>query len=1532
MQGPRYFGDLMIHDTHATMKPDKYNAMRKNRLSIAMLLCCFSFAFGQTPVPSRFVFFKGDSLKDFDFTEAYKRLGAYSAQVRLSEQEKDIFMFRQEKAFIQNKYHLPVTVYSVPKNGIIPAGSKAMKINGRTYLLPRPAVALNHATASSTKQQAKATPPSPLASSCHNLDWEQGDLSGWSGSMGFHDNNGGGINETFYYYGLNPLTGPANAQNAFVGATNAPIGSCSGVTLVSGGTDPYSNVPMVMPGGNFSVRLGDAHANIGAGFTGDCEYSEQVPPASASYPSFSTSEASGEIVMLSFPVTASNCLVTYNYNVILNDPNHPLGNEPYFFADVVLATDTVTSATTCSNYYQRAGGGVPPAGFQTSLTPAPDGSPVFYSGWGGNTIDLHLRIGQTVIIMFFTAGCVPGAHFGYAYIDGSCGPLQFANSGTTVCAGSTQTITAPTTPPGTTYTWSGPGIVGSNTGVTITVNQPGTYSVTYNLPAPNIGCPITVSANVAFLPNPVLTPSQVDNVCGGGTAASATAAASGGNAPYNWAWTASGGGSIGGGATTQTITGLTTGTYTATLTNNVGCSVSHVYTIGAPATLSATSTPSNVACNGASTGSIIANPAGGTTNYTYSWNSAPAQTTQTATGLPAGTYICTITDKNGCTASTSATLSQPPTSPAVSVSSSSNSACTSSTGSITVAASGGSGSYTYTWAPVPPVGQGTVTASGLAPNTYTCTIHDANGCATSVTGSVATAGGPVSSLSSSTNPLCNAACTGVAVVNASGGTGALNYNWVPAPGSGQGSANASAMCAGTYSCTVTDANGCKSLTTAVITAPAAITATSSSVNASCGSANGSGSVNPSGGTGAFTYNWNPNPASGQGTATISNVSAGSYTCTITDANNCFIKKTVNINNSGGPSATTSSTNASCNAACSGTAQVTASGGTGALTYTWSPTPGSGVNSPIATGLCAGVYTCTIKDANGCLITKTDSITAPAALTFAPTSSNVKCNGACNGTASSSVSGGTAPFTYSWSNGAGTGANASGLCPNSYTCAVTDSKGCKASQTITITEPAKLTDTPNNTNVSCNGNNDGKGGLTISGGTQVTGGGYHIVWSPAPPAGQQGSANLNNLPPGSWTCVVTDSLGCTATDSIKITQPLVLSATDSVHNGNCKLPNGVIYVNPAGGNGGYNYSWSNGSTANPLTAGAGTYTCTITDALGCIATVTDSIKNMSSIPVTVVVTTTPRTFCSGGSILLTGSGGNGASYSWSTGSTADSIYVTAGGTYWLYAKNSCGSDSSKVDITVYTKPVVTIAGAGNICPGDSTQLTVSSLPLTIPPTTFAWSTGQTGSTIWVHNNGTYNVTASNPCGTGTSSGAVVVYNIAASFHANIYSGYNPLPVIFTDSSTTTAISWSWNFGDGSATASGKNPTHTFVNSGTYTVTETVLDKNGCKSTFVRTIVIHDLPSWIRIPNVFTPNGDGHNDVWQVEYQGIKSFSGKIFDRWGVLMADLKSVGAGWDGHTEGGGLSVSGTYFYMVHAEGEDGKIYDFKGYLMLIRE
>ena len=1670
--------------------------MNKKLLALLVILGMSSAMIAQTIIPSRYQFFQGDTLNGFDFNAAFNSMGAYSVKANLSETEKNIYMFRQEKAFMQNKYRLPVSVYQIPYNGVAPSGFKRIKIQGRSIAIPTQAAPKKNITQT---QRSTPPPPAPLASSCQNLDWEQGDMSNWSGSMGWDDYDG--TYQTLYYYGLAPLTGaPGGGQNPFVGGPNAAFGtSCVGVTLVSAGTDPYSNLPMKMPGGGaFSARIGDKTVNIGAGFAGSCDYSNQVPTNGGGCPgcppSWSTSESAGEILMLPYTVTAANCLLTYNYNILLNDNSHPAGEQPFFFADIVSAADTLTEVVACSGYFQEATTGVPPSGYGTSASTA-GGAPVFFSKWSGNTVDLSPVIGSQVILMFYMAGCVPGGHFGYAYVDGSCGPLQFANVGAPVCAGSNQTISAPTLPSGTTYSWSGPGIVGSNTTATIVVNTPGTYSLTYSLPAPNAGCPITISAVVVFNAPPSLTPTSANPVCNGGTTGSASVVASGGVGPYTYSWS-NGAGNV------SSIAGVGAGSYTATVTTSQGCSANHVFTITTPSAVtgsatqtatscnggsngtatanpsggtagytylwnsaptqstqtatnlpagayvctitdskgctgtanitvnqptpvSATNVETDATCNGGSNGIATANPSGGTAGYTYLWNSAPTQSTQTASNLPAGTYICTITDSKGCTTTTSATINQP-TPLTLSVAGSAPSACTSSTGTASVTPGGGTPGYTYVWNPAPGAGQGTVSVSGLAPGVYNCTIHDSKGCTQTTSVTINTAGGPTSTLSAPSNPLCNGVCNGSATVNASGGTGTLTYNWSPAPGAGQGTATASSLCAGTYNCTITDANGCTTTQSATITQPAAITATPSSGNASCGLSNGSASVSPAGGgTGGLVYNWTGGTiTSGQGTASVTGLAAGTYICTITDGNGCADPVNVSVNNTGGPTASSTATNITCNAACTGSATVTASGGTAPLTYNWSPAPGAGQGTATASALCAGTYICTITDATGCLVTQSDTIRQPAALAIAPTSSNVKCNAACNGTATATASGGTGVYTYAWTNGGGSAQTASSLCPNTYVCTVTDANGCSTTQNFTITQPNVLNAAPTQTNVTCNGNGNGSADVNVSGGTAA----YTYVWSGGTIGAGQGTASATGLAPGVYNCQVTDVNGCTTSQTFTITQPALLAVTPSQANPSCGgMTNGTATVNVTGGTPTYSYNWTPPPTGGQGTAFAtglssGTFNCTVSDSNHC--TISQSFTITQPTPLSVAPSQTNES-CNGnanGTATVNATGGTGLiyTYSWvpapgggqgtsiATGLppatyvctvtdsmgcfTSQSITITQpaplaitpaqtniscnGGTNGTATATTSGGT---VTYTYVWTPVPVggqgTATATGLSPGPEsctvtdangcsttqnftiTQPTVLAATATDSSTscnmpngsafanpsggtgayTYNWSPapggGQGTSNATGLSAGTYicTITDANGC-TAIASAAIApsVNTTNAYFNATANTGASPLPVTFTDSSTINPISWVWNFGDG-GTGSGQTVTHTYSAIGTFTVTETVTNADGCVNIYKRTVEVHELPSFLYIPNVFTPNDDGENDNWQVRYQGISQFDARIYDRWGVMMTELFAPDQGWDGHTSGGLKAVPGTYYYILTAKGDDGKKYDSTGFLMLIR-
>ncbi|MFI5148449.1 MAG: gliding motility-associated C-terminal domain-containing protein [Bacteroidia bacterium] len=1098
------------------------------------------------------------------------------------------------------------------------------------------------------------------------------------------------------------------------------------------------------------------------------------------------------------------------------------------------------------------------------------------------------------------------------------------------------------------------------------------------------GCTFTTTATVSGNPGPTALATTPTNAnCGGSTGSVVIGATTGGTGPFTYNFN-----SLGFSSTTS-YTGLVSGTYTVVVKDANGCTYSTTATVGNnPGPTALATTPTNTSCGG-NTGSVsIGSTTGGTGPFTYNFNSLGFSSTTSYTNLPAGTYTVIVKDANGCTYSTTATVGNNP-GPTALATTPTNTSCGSSTGSVTIGATtGGTGPFTYNFNSL---GYSSTTLySGLAAGTYTVLVKDANGCIFSTTATVGNNSGPTALASTPTNASCGASNGSVSIGSTTGGTGPYTYNFNSLGFSSTTTYNG--LPAGTYSVIVKDANGCTFTTSVTINNNGGPTAQAiTPAPATCGSANGSVNLGgTTGGTGPYTYNFNSLGFSS--TTSYTGIAAGTYTVVVKDVNGCTYSTTVTVPNSTGPSVTASSGNAAlCNAACNGSANVTVTGGTGALTYSWSPSGGNAATTPAS--LCAGSYTCTVKDSNGCVTTKivtltdppaivvstastrpatcnisngaaivsvtggtgaytyswaggggsTDSISAVAAGSYSVTvtdanncpqtytvsinnsggpsatlsaSGNVNCNGACNGTATVTASGGTGAYTYAWSPSGGTSATASSLCAGSYTCSIRDANNCLITQAVTITQPAALSaPLPAVTNIVCNGGNNGSATVTPGGGTSP----YTFSWSPV----TGNTATVTNLGPGIVYCLVTDANGCSVKDSATITQPAALSASLTSTQATCATQNGTAAVTAGGGTGTYTYAWSpsGGSSSSASGLAPGLYTCTVTDANGCTLNDTVTIANVGNPPVATVLASGPLTFCQGSSVTLHASGGT--TYSWSNGSTLDSIVVAASGTFTVTVTNSCGTSSAVTTVTVNPLPVAVLTGASKVCQGDSILLTASG------GTSYTWSTGSNSASIYVTAGGTYSVIVTNGCGTATAQTTVTLNSVTSHFTADSTTGYAPFNVNFTSNGSANAITWTWSFGDG-ATGSGQNPSHVYPTAGTYTATCTATDANGCSNTYQIVITVLDLPSWIYVPNVFTPNGDGKNDVYLIGSQGLTEFDMKIYDRWGVELAEIHNAGEGWDGRTKAGLLAADGTYYYVLHAVGTDKKIYDKQGFFQLI--
>ncbi|MBL0051842.1 MAG: SprB repeat-containing protein [Bacteroidetes bacterium] len=276
--------------------------------------------------------------------------------------------------------------------------------------------------------------------------------------------------------------------------------------------------------------------------------------------------------------------------------------------------------------------------------------------------------------------------------------------------------------------------------------------------------------------------------------------------------------------------------------------------------------------------------------------------------------------------------------------------------------------------------------------------------------------GPLATCSG-TDVLCNGGSDGSASVTATGGTAPYTYLW----SNGSTDASITGLTAGSYTVTVTDATGCISSCTHIVGEPTALTATCSATDASCGLATGTAMVVAADGTAPYSYSW----SNGSTDASITGLAAGVYTATVTDANGCIATCESTVNNLNGPVITCSSSDVTCNGGADGEASVSVSGGVGPLTFLWS----NGSTDASITGLTAGSYTVTVTDGNGCVAMCTSTITEPTALTATCSATDASC-GAATGTAMVVAADGTAPYSYSWSNGS-TDASITGLTAGVY---------------------------------------------------------------------------------------------------------------------------------------------------------------------------------------------------------------------------------------------------------------------------------------------------------------------------------------------------------------------------------------------------------------------------------------------------------------------------------------------------------------------
>ncbi len=502
------------------------------------------------------------------------------------------------------------------------------------------------------------------------------------------------------------------------------------------------------------------------------------------------------------------------------------------------------------------------------------------------------------------------------------------------------------------------------------------------------------------------------------------------------------------------------------------------------------------------------------------------------------------------------------------------------------------GPFSISWAG-PKLGLDTVTSDSvynLCPNTYSYTIIDSAD--NYVYGPIfvtITAPPPLTVNYTKRQERCNGNCDGWIITRISGETPNYTYRWSngvsgTAFGDPSNSFIDSGLCAGTYAIRIKDSNGCVNTFKTNITQPLPVTISFNPTEVSCnGSCNGAVTATVSGGHGGYTYKWSPG---GQTTATISSLCPGTYSLTAKDDSGCIGMNTVTITQPPALTLSISKNNITCNGNCNGSASVTVAGGTPAYTYKWS----NGATTSSVSSLCSGVYKIVVTDSHGCKDSANVSITQPLTININVSQTNISCNGNCNGSASVTVTGGTPVYTYKWSTGATT-SSISGLCVGIYKIVVTDSNHCKDSLNVTITQPTALAIALSQTNLTCNGNCNGKAAATVTGGTPA----YTYKWSNGAT-----SSSISSLCAGVYKIVVVDKNGCKDSANVTITQPpgMIITTTNTTVNcsGSCI---GTATVSVSGGSAPYTYKWSTGATTtNVSNLCAGVYKIVVTDNGGC----------------------------------------------------------------------------------------------------------------------------------------------------------------------------------------------------------------------------------------------------------------------------------------------------------------------------------------------
>jgi len=935
-----------------------------------------------------------------------------------------------------------------------------------------------------------------------------------------------------------------------------------------------------------------------------------------------------------------------------------------------------------------------------------------------------------------------------------------------------------------------------------------------------------------------------------------------------------------------------------------------------------------VQCYGFDDGIAFATATGGTTPYAFVWDDPiNGPTGQDIDSLTPGIHVIYVTDANGCTASDTVVITEPTqleviiddTSTVYSYCAGTNSA------QLCAIASGGTPNYTYLWND--DLSQTTACAYDLVAqySDYTVIVMDDRNC-------IATVSFQLDSITNSMNPdsvivdINHVSCFGiydgsVAVSNVVGAVAPFDYTWTgPSGYTGTGS-YISSLYAGSYALIISDSNNCAITINAEVLQPDQLEYTTYNViGETCyGACDGQIWVDVNGGTGNYYYDVSeigtfPIPAANQlqliNDSLIFDLCEGSHSIYITDDNNCegavvWGGNWVEYVDSGAyfsPFPGINTNDASCFNTNDGQAWIAYPFADSLFNYTWETTSGTVIDIGDSTGILAvGNYNLVVHYADsasfgqnypGCDVIYPFTLSGPIPLVSNAIVSPESCFGFDDGSiALTPLSSASGIPTVLWDTTTSIPIsnpfdfNQSPLQPGVYTVTITDSDGCQITEDYTIDEAEAITASTSFNEPSCFGLSDGTATVSASGGSAP----YTYEWSDG-----QITQTAISIGSGIYTITVTDANLCQASFSVIVTEPedVISSVEASIgYNGydiSCNgFSDGEATVATGGGIPPYTFSWvpSGGNGAIETGMSAGLHTVTVTDGNNCTESASITLEEPDYLDPNLVE----------------------SYYSTSTDGTTNEIECYGWSNGWLESQTLGGVETADTPFTYLW--IKTLDGS-----------------VVIPPTY-----NNKIENLSANSSYTVTITDANGC---VSTATSTIFDEPDPFIANVittnYGGptHAPCVINFFDSTmfyTIDPYTYAWSWDDGFADANLEFSREEIGLNEIYIVLTN--SATGCMDTVFFNIEIQGIPD---INNVFTPNGDGKNDVFSFEEYGMSNVDVSIYNRWGQLVKAWNGTNE-WEGNDMNGDALPEGVYFYVLVAEGEDGYHYEHKGSITLLR-